>query len=380
MNKVILISYYFPPFMGVGGMRSEGFYKYLPEFGWEPYIVTAFQNKETNEQYKNIYRFYDVNKEDGLCFRRDSGIDWLKMLKRRLPLILKKQRFDAVYISGGPFLHFSIGSWVKKKYKLPVVLDFRDPFANNPNFPKRKIRDFVARKLEKSWTSNSDAVIVVNKYNVDMIERDSNTPVFVIENGFNDDVIAKVKQRQSVGAPKKFYTIVYAGKFMSARNPLSFIQAISILIRENIGLRFVHIGPQYEPLEQYVKQHDLEGYVDILGTKSYEDTLKLICDSDCGLLISNQHPFESTTKIYDYIGCHKPIFAIGIAEQGGIADVLKRYGPYLTAENTVDDIVVKLRYLVEKSFTIKKPPNVNQFGRRESARSLAQVLNAIKEN
>ena len=41
MKKVLFISYYFPP-LGLGGVqRSLKFARYLPEFGWKPYILTV---------------------------------------------------------------------------------------------------------------------------------------------------------------------------------------------------------------------------------------------------------------------------------------------------------------------------------------------------
>ena len=45
MNKVLIISYYFPP-MGMGGVqRTLKFAKYLPEFGWQPVVITDSPKK-----------------------------------------------------------------------------------------------------------------------------------------------------------------------------------------------------------------------------------------------------------------------------------------------------------------------------------------------
>ena len=45
MNNVLLISYYFPPMGGAGTQRSVGFVKYLPENGWNPYVLTVKNDK-----------------------------------------------------------------------------------------------------------------------------------------------------------------------------------------------------------------------------------------------------------------------------------------------------------------------------------------------
>ena len=41
MKKVLIITYYFPPSGGPGVQRVLKFAKYLPEFGWEPVILTV---------------------------------------------------------------------------------------------------------------------------------------------------------------------------------------------------------------------------------------------------------------------------------------------------------------------------------------------------
>lgn len=41
IRKVLLIAYYFPPIGGSGTQRPAKFVKYLPEFGWRPYVIST---------------------------------------------------------------------------------------------------------------------------------------------------------------------------------------------------------------------------------------------------------------------------------------------------------------------------------------------------
>ena len=41
MNKVLIVTYYWPPSGGAGVQRWLKFSKYLPEFGWDPLILTV---------------------------------------------------------------------------------------------------------------------------------------------------------------------------------------------------------------------------------------------------------------------------------------------------------------------------------------------------
>ncbi|HHY55691.1 MAG TPA: glycosyltransferase family 4 protein [Chloroflexi bacterium] len=41
MKRVLIIAYYFPPIGGSGVQRPTKFVKYLPEFGWQPYVIST---------------------------------------------------------------------------------------------------------------------------------------------------------------------------------------------------------------------------------------------------------------------------------------------------------------------------------------------------
>ena len=63
----------------------------------------------------------------------DDGIIW----KKNIQSYLEKNTLDSpdlVIITGGPFMHFGLTNWLKKKYTCKVILDYRDPFAINPGF------------------------------------------------------------------------------------------------------------------------------------------------------------------------------------------------------------------------------------------------------
>jgi len=45
MRKVLFIAYHFPPIGGSGVQRPAKFVKYLPQFGWQPYVIAADQDQ-----------------------------------------------------------------------------------------------------------------------------------------------------------------------------------------------------------------------------------------------------------------------------------------------------------------------------------------------
>ena len=48
MKKVLIIAYSFPPNPAVSSLRIRGMVKYLPEFGWEPIVLTPAMPERSN--------------------------------------------------------------------------------------------------------------------------------------------------------------------------------------------------------------------------------------------------------------------------------------------------------------------------------------------
>src|SRR5436309_15016195 len=60
MRKVLLITYHYPPSAAVGAIRPAKFARYLPEFGWQPIVLTistkANKGGSDTGQEAEIYR------------------------------------------------------------------------------------------------------------------------------------------------------------------------------------------------------------------------------------------------------------------------------------------------------------------------------------
>ena len=62
-RKVLLLAYYFPPLGGAGSLRLLSFAQYLPEFGWEPIIVTVGEMGIAGEDPSVLGKLDDSVKE-----------------------------------------------------------------------------------------------------------------------------------------------------------------------------------------------------------------------------------------------------------------------------------------------------------------------------
>ena len=73
MKKVLIVTYYWPPSGGPGVQRVLKFCKYLPEYGWEPVILTVkdgeypsrdetllSESKDMETHLSDAFSFYSI--------------------------------------------------------------------------------------------------------------------------------------------------------------------------------------------------------------------------------------------------------------------------------------------------------------------------------
>ena len=69
MNKVLIITYYWPPAGGISVQRIVKFCKYLPDFNWQPVILTVSKGSYLqldNSYLKDISHIQHVYQADAL--------------------------------------------------------------------------------------------------------------------------------------------------------------------------------------------------------------------------------------------------------------------------------------------------------------------------
>ncbi|TNE34618.1 glycosyl transferase family 1, partial [bacterium] len=155
-KKVLVIAYYFPP-MGLSGVqRTLKFVKYLPEFGWEPTVLTtssgsyfAYDDSLLEEiAGTNIIRTEDKSTKqrkypstfnqkigrfvNGFFMQPDSKIGWKKKAIAVGSKIIEESKPDVILSTAPPFTSHLVAAELADKYGIPLVLDYRDQWYGNP--------------------------------------------------------------------------------------------------------------------------------------------------------------------------------------------------------------------------------------------------------
>lgn len=423
-KRVLVITYYFPPRPGVASLRLRGLAKYLPEYGWEPVILTATLPGEPEYGFRVIQTFYPgdvtsrwkqrlgmaknrgfqeqigisralreskaslttklVNLIRGIIAYPDEQKDWYPFALKAGHDLLKRERFDALLSSSGPVTSHLVARELKARHRLPWIADLRDLWTQNHYYPYGPIRRALERKLELRILSAADALVTVSSPLAEQLASlHRGKIIFVIPNGFDPDEVG------SASLTKEF-TITYTGElYEGRRDPALLFQVLRELIDKGVfdshlvKVRF--FSPVQYWLEQEVKQYGLEQVVELCGIVPRDVVLQHQRASQILLLLNWNDPRERgvyTGKLFEYLAARRPILAIG-GPGGVVKDLLTRTKAGMHVSNKNELVTVLTSWYDEYKDTGQVayhgiPQEINQYSHREMARRFANVLDELQ--
>ena len=361
--KVALISYFFEPYTGVGVIRPAYWARHISELDSSIVcdVITA-QEDAPDELDSGKVKVIKILPEKGSLLskiRIDAGVNWKKPLEKFFAE--NKGKYDALIFTGGPFMHFFAASGLKCK----IIFDFRDPFANNPNHNLNKFKRFIKRMCEKKLLKIADVSITVNEICRNLMEDHEKRRIEIIDNGYDESVIDICEKRAGSGVPKK---IVYAGKFYAGISPDVFLNVLAK--DENLHkFSFDYMGQENEKTESFNR-----GNFNVTSSVPYSEAVSRISLADIGIIFTGGKPFESTTKIFDYIGLEKTILVVteGEPETGNIHEISKDYPNIFWCRNNEASIQKTLDEIY--NFIPKPYPEKEKLSRREGLKKLIGLL------
>lgn len=368
-RKALVISYAWPPMEDIGFVRASKFAKYLPEYGWEPVILTvkcpsngtipddaSFRGKVFRTEYEDaiesMKKFFGmrqqasdidniktapraINQKPAMrsIVRRfmpipDDQIGWYKFAIAEGKKIVDNEKVDIIFSTSPPETSHLIARSLKKYSGLPWVADLRDLWADDHYRQRPILKKILLRFLERRVLRDANHVITVSQPCADKLDDSiysGKKTVVVIENGFDDADFAGL-----TGKKNEKFTITYTGKLNVQFQPINiFFKALSVLISEGridktkVDVRFYLTGYNKPDMASMAKIYGLNDVTKELEKVSYEKSLQIQRESDVLLLVPWQGKGAMgwySAKIFDYLGSKRPILVL--AEKGGIIDEL----------------------------------------------------------
>ncbi len=418
MKKVLLITYFFPPREAVASHRSGGLAKYLPEFGWEPTIVTANLPSAPNPRYRVI----EVEESDiliewkrrlgfslnktfrahlGQSEKKDTCVDFFLNVAREIlaypdynknwyqiviPVaseILENEKYDAIISTAGPYTTHIIAHNLKKKYNIPWLADFRDLWTQNPYFSHSRIRNFFERKLEINTLSIANAITTISQPLASVLQNLYKSQVFVIPNGFDPDQL-----KHNIPLTKKF-SITYTGRlYRGKRDPKPIFRILKKLIDEKkidpVDVE-IHFWGSFEKwVCEQVTHYQLDTIVSFHDPVPNEKSVEEQRRSQILLLLTWNDPREEgvmTGKIFEYLVARRPILSLGYSK-GALSRLLDETQAGFSVDNDLEleDILLKYYMDYKSSGQVRYDGidlEIQKYSHREMARKFAKLLDMI---
>ena len=424
VHRVLVIAYYFPPLGLSGVQRTLKFVKYLPSFGWEPTVLTVedrgyFAKDEAllDElqglpvdilrtpsldplhfmRRKNVVRMPSgralglLGKLSQSVFIPDNKIGWKKPAVQAAMAHLEKHPVDAIFATAPPYTDFLIGLELKQRTGLPLIVDYRDAWLDNPlHFYATPLHKALHHRLEQRVLRHADEIITINRPIKERILRAnrflSHNDVTILSQGFDQADFENVRPRRGRDGRLRF---VYAGTFYYNRSPRPFLTALRGLFDASPALARaieVHIiGSAREEDAALVRQLGLDETVTLRGYLPHRDTVQELVDADVLWMVIGRGRGEdmmSTGKLYEYLGARKPVLAC--VPDGAARQTLEKGGAAFFADpDDTDAIAERIRalYDLHKNDRLPAPSYeyVAQFERKALAGRLATMFAAAQE-
>ena len=362
MKKVIYIAFNFNDDNGIALKRLRGVSKYLPSFGWQPIVIVPRTSNKTAKidnvrvvetDYQDmISRFLPNSKSDtdekkevdsknqsnkfvskamslaGEIFAYpDSMKYWRKPAFEAASEIIENEKIDAILSTSSPVTSHLVAHDLNEKYGIPWAADLRDLWNLNPYINHNPIRRHFEKRLEMKTFKNASALTTtteLDKKTLQGIHPDKK--IVSVVSGFDPEDFKITKQT----VESENLTLMYAGSLYSGkRDPSILFDAISQLISENKIDNEKIIVDFYGDtgnLEELSEKYNIKNNVNIHGRITYPEVLQHQMNADVLLLISWMDESEKIFipgKIYDCIGCRKPILSIGYKE-GSLKELIEK--------------------------------------------------------
>jgi glycosyltransferase involved in cell wall biosynthesis len=433
MPRVLVISYYFPPMGGVEVKRVTRFVRHLPEFGWDPIVVTskgghwnAFDESLLTElpEGLDIIRFRAINhpsvvhrsrllEEEGvnawqefrrsrklldrfrrrletydekhLCFPDDKNW-WAANVQWHFRSLIRKFKPDVIWATGPPWSNLVLSHWLSRKTGIPAIADIRDPWSWHP---QRLWAGARQQPLEREVLAGHAHVVTVtegfrNRYA--QLYPELSNRLHLIRNGFEDSDFGKPKSRIHAA------TFCYVGsltagnlKDVRKRTLYLFLKALGTLRDKQEpgieGIRIKVAGRNVNASQALVDEMGLNDRVCILGALPTSEARKLREEADVLILIDMLYENRDSTfialKVYEYLAANRPILAL-LPEGSEAGEIIRKAKRGVVCRvDDVEDIANGIRRLLTNAFEYDPTSDVSEYSVLNTTRQLAEILDAI---
>lgn len=347
MKKILILAYDFPPYVSVGALRPYSWYKYLHDFGVYPIVITRQWNNiygnhldyiapgesnnkiiEKSEKATIIRTPYKPNLANKIMLK--YGKDKFKIFRKIITAFyeifqfllfvgpkskiyfaakeyLNNNNVDTIIATGEPFILFKYASSLSKKYKIPWIADYRDPWSQNKTRSSNKIIKKWNEFNETRFLKNVTLITTVSEFcKFQISKKIKDKSFFIISNGFDDNIPNITK---NIIQNNKVFSIGFAGTIYKWHPIESFLSVIEQTIKSknyDIEINLYGVNDQNK-LKQLIDKRspDINKFIKLFPKISNDELNKELAKNNIVLLFNDYNIIG--TKIFDYLAIKRKI-------------------------------------------------------------------------
>ena len=419
MRRVALVAAHFPPSNLTNGHRARLWSRFLPEFGWQPVVVTThwdcFEEAPDWELARLVPADLEVVRTRALPVRPlrvvgDLGVRALWWHYRALCSLARGGGLDFVHVTIPSNYSALLGRLVRRATGVPYGIDYNDPWVHRwPGTERVFSRAWVSCKLGdwlEPWAVRDARLItgVAPLYYEDVLKRNPALRDRVVTAAMPHGACEEdfVQVRDSGRKPFLFdpadgrFHLLYAGALLpNAHGVLQrLLEGVALLARTRpelaarLRLHFVGTGraiadPRGYNVMPYVEQLGLQALVDEHPHRiAYVDVLNHLSLASGILVLGSTDRHYTPSKVFQGALARRPMLAL-LHRDSTAVELIRRSGAgtVLTlAEDALPDAAALAaaleRFMISSEYAPEKVAwsVFDESSARASARSLAGAM------
>jgi glycosyltransferase involved in cell wall biosynthesis len=418
MQKVLFITYFWPPSGKATLHWPLKIIRHLPGYGWQPIVLTAdedtFSEKDeslvqeispdlkvftarTVEPFSLYRRFLGKKINAPLTasetisttnrgfrhrfavwirmnlFIPDARIGWYWNAVRRGRHILQSENIKAIISIGPPHTTLLVGKKLSKLSGVPHIPVFIDPWVDisyYQDFKRSRITLTTDRHLEQSVLHEASRIVFVTE----SMKTDYENRYPQIKNkshvlywGYDEDAFRSYTAKK-IHKPE---ILLHTGNIYDHQNPKALWSTLKKEIDRGRNLKIVFVGTVGPALRQSIEEAGIAEWTEYKGFLPYQKMIEELSIASY-LLVCASEKRHVPGKLFEYLRSGKPILAFGDDNQE-VQRILKETQAGMMFPLTSDggDFFEQLNHF----HTDLK--NVRRFDRKEISDSLVKILNEI---
>ena len=355
--KILLVTWYFPPSRTIAAVRLGKLACYLLAQGHDVRVLTpqdpplpqdlaidipdervvrtpwrtanATSNHTTHLQIPTAGSVPEATDDEAGWLKRkvwqlygtfsefpDVRAPWLTFALQSGSELLEGWHPDLLYASGPPFTTLLIGQGLTKSFDLPLVVEFRDRWWDDPYSPPLFWRRWREKRAEKALINRATALITVSEPWAETYRARYSKPTTVIYNGYDAELCREGPFDGARG--RDGLEIVYTGGiYPGYRDPSPLFAAMKNLEHRGLTCRMTFHGERPAMIAPLAKAQGVSHLVEIGEVLTHDAAIRRQRESDVLVLLQWNHPKEQGNipgKFSEYLGARRPILVLGLRE------------------------------------------------------------------